>query len=55
MQTIFDDDARDLILLNELKPLSRINLKNIQNSTAQCPADIKNDVLRKKEFYTVND
>ena len=55
METISDDEASRLILLKNLKPFTRINLKNVQVSAAQLSADIKIEVPQKEDPEPVND
>ena len=50
IETISDDDASDLILLKDLKPLVRSNLENRQDHAVHEPTNIKQEVFRKEEL-----
>ena len=47
VETKSDDDASDLILLKDLKPLVRSNLENRQEQPAQEPTNIKQENPKK--------
>ena len=50
IERISDDDASDLILLKDLKPLVRSNLENRQDHAVHEPTNIKQEIFRKEEL-----